>query len=87
METILMMPVPALKTIDITDDNKDNSQYIPLLYDLLRMLMIQVVVNLLYLFSHKDYSFFNDTFIKTLLFITVGISSYWLVLRKMIAFK
>ena len=55
--------------------------------DLSRMIMIQVVANILFNLSNPSkYPFFSSDFAKTLLFIIVGVSAYWLVLRKIITF-
>ena len=68
------------------------SYYIPLEYrsladDLLRMITLQFSANLLFNFSnpHK-YPILGYDFIRTLLFIIIGISLYWLVIRKLIIF-
>tara|TARA_Y100000590_G_C15356262_1_gene877120 strand:+ start:152 stop:409 length:258 start_codon:yes stop_codon:yes gene_type:complete len=85
METILMLPTDSMYTIQLPEEYK---QYYPLFYDLMRMFMVQIVVNLLfYLSNPKSYKFLNAMFMKTLLFIIVGISSYWLVIRKLVGFK
>lgn len=55
--------------------------------DLSRMIMIQVVANILFNLSNpKKYPFFSCDFILTLLFIVAGVSAYWLILRKIISF-
>ena len=63
------------------------SEYRSYLEDLSRMIMIQVVANILFNLSNpKKYPFLSADFIKTLLFIVAGVSAYWLVLRKLISF-
>lgn len=85
METILMLPTDSIYNIQLPEEYK---QYYPLFYDLMRMFMVQIVVNLLFFISNpKSYKFLNAMFMKTLLFIIVGISSYWLVIRKIVSFK
>ncbi len=63
------------------------SEYRSYVEDLSRMIIIQVVANMLFNLSNpKKYPFFSCDFAKTLLFIVVGVSAYWLVLRKIISF-
>ncbi len=55
--------------------------------DLSRMIMIQISANLLLSISSPDnYSFFSPQFLKTMLFIVIGVSVYWLVFRRVISF-
>jgi hypothetical protein len=62
-------------------------EYRSLVEDLCRMVMIQVVANFLFYTSDPSkHSFFSATFFKTLLFVVVGVCSYWLVLRKVVSF-
>ena len=63
------------------------SEYRSYVEDLSRMIMIQVVANMLFNLSNPTkYPLMGVDFIKTLLFIIVGVSAYWLVLRKLISF-
>ena len=64
------------------------SEYQPLCEDLLRMFSIQIMVNFLLVMTHPaQYSLLGIDFFKTFLYISVGISLYWLVIRKLICFK
>jgi hypothetical protein len=55
--------------------------------DLSRMIIIQLVANLLlYASDSRQYPLFGTTFFKTMLFIVVGVSVYWLIFRKLISF-
>ena len=63
------------------------SEYRSYVEDISRMIMIQVIANILFNLSNpKKYPFFSTDFVKTLLFIIVGVSAYWLVLRKIVSF-
>ena len=63
---------------------KDYRSYVE---DLSRMIIIQLVANLLlYASDSRQYPLFGATFFKTMLFIVVGVSVYWLVFRKLISF-
>ena len=62
-------------------------EYRSIVEDITRMTVIQLMVNSLFHLSNPaKYSFFNADFIKTLLFIVVGVASYWLVIRKIVSF-
>jgi len=65
-----------------------DKEYIPMINDLYRMSIIQIVAQLLFFFSNPaKNNFFDDTFIQTLTFILIGIISYWLVLKKIVIFN
>ena len=62
-------------------------EYRSLVEDLCRMVLIQVVAHFLFYTSDPEKNtFFSASFFKTLLFVIVGVSSYWLVLRRVISF-
>lgn len=84
-----------------SQDNQDNQGEIPYsiftinvpneyrsyFEDLSRMIMIQVVANMLFNLSNpKKYPLLSGDFIKTLLFIIAGVSAYWLIFRKIVSF-
>ena len=49
--------------------------------------MIQFVANILFNFSDPNkHPFLSIHFAKTLLFIMVGVSAYWLVFRRLVSF-
>ena len=55
--------------------------------DLSRMCMIQLVASLLFSMSNpQKYPILGADFFRTLLFIVVGVSAYWLVFRKVVSF-
>lgn len=62
-------------------------EYRPVCQDITRMLTIQIVTNyLLHLSNPQQNIFLSQDFIKTLLFLLVGISVYWLVFNKIVVF-
>lgn len=67
--------------IDIEPDN------IIILNDIIRMTTIQVVAHLLFSITDSSVNFFNTLFIKTLIFIIIGVATYWLFIKKIIKFK
>ena len=67
--------------IDIEPDN------IIILNDVIRMTTIQVVAHLLFSITDSSVNFLNTLFIKTLIFIIIGVATYWLFIKKIIKFK
>lgn len=66
--------------------NIDNENY-ALLNDIVRIVTIQVITQFLFCMNNNNISFFNITFIKTVLFICISILIYWLIIRKIINFN
>ena len=63
-------------------------EYKEYLNDLSRIVGIQVIANLFfYLSNPKKHLFFSNSFLNSLFFIVLGISTYWLILKKLITFK
>lgn len=54
------------------------------LYDISRVLTIQVITHILFVMNNSNISFFNVKFISTLIFLCIGVLFYWLVVRKLI---
>jgi hypothetical protein len=65
-----------------------NKEYLPMINDLYRMAIIQVVAQLLFFCTNpsKNY-FFDEMFMQTFIFIMVGIAVYWLILQKIVVFN
>ena len=60
-----------------------NKDYIPLINDLIRMAVIQIVAQTLFVTSSRGKeTFFNEVFIQTLFYILLGVLVYWLIIRK-----
>ena len=60
-----------------------NKDYIPLINDLIRMAVIQIVAQILFVTSSRGKeTFFNEMFIQTLFYILLGVLVYWLIIRK-----
>ena len=76
----------SLYEIDIS--SKIGNDYIPMMEDLLRFITIQVAIQfMLYSTSPSQFKMFSADFFMLLLFITIGVLFYWLILKKLIAFK
>ena len=66
----------------------DTSQYnLVALNDTLRMLVIQVVVQILFVLRNPEVELLSNIFIENTLFILLGVMVYWLVFNHIINFK
>ena len=67
--------------------SEDNTKF--MVYDIIRIVTIQVITQFLFVINNNgtDVSFFSGTFIKTLIFLCLGILVYWLILKKLIKSK
>lgn len=66
----------------------DTSQYnLVALNDTLRMLVIQVVVQILFVLRNPEVELLSNIFIENTLFILLGVMVYWLVFNHVIHFK
>ena len=62
-----------------------NPEYIALLDDIARMVTIQIVIQLMiFLSSPSTNSFFDIRFFEILLYVVLGVSAYWLVIKKLV---
>lgn len=59
---------------------------IDMIYDLLRMSTIQIITQVMFYMNNSSLSLFNETFIKTFVFINISITFYYLVVRKLFSF-
>ena len=55
---------------------------IDMLYDLLRMSTIQIITQIMFYMNNSSLSLFNETFVKTFIFINISIVFYYLIVRK-----
>jgi len=69
-------------TILLDTDNYN----ILIINDLMRMLIIQVVVQTLVFLRHDNLELFSTLFIENTLFILAGILIYWLVFNNIVVF-
>ena len=59
-----------------------NPEALPMIYDVMRTVTMQIVVQLLFSMNNPTVSVFNPTFIQTTLFLCLGIMIFWLVIYK-----
>jgi len=64
-----------------------NKEYIPLIYDILRMMSIQITIQFLYYINTDDNPFFTADFFLLLIYIVLGVCVYWLIIKKVLMFK
>ena len=62
-------------------NSEDN---INMVQDIVRIITLQVVTQTLFVMNNNNISFFNMTFIKTVIFLCLAILIYWLIIRKLI---
>jgi hypothetical protein len=72
----------ALYTITLS-----NPEYVGLLEDIVRMVIIQTTIQFLYFINNTESSFFSGDFILLVLYVVLGVCVYWLVFKKLIVFK
>jgi hypothetical protein len=73
----------SLYTINLNLDKK----YFYMVYDVLRMLTIQIVTQILFVSNNTNVSFFNLHFIKTTIFLCISIFIFWLIVNKLVEIK
>jgi uncharacterized membrane protein SirB2 len=54
--------------------------------DIIRMVLIQITIQLMFYMSSEDRPFFTEEFVLLVLYIVLGILLYWLVFKKAIKF-
>jgi hypothetical protein len=74
----------ALYTIDIS--SLLGSEYSVMFDDIVRMVLIQFTIQLMFYMSVPDKSFVTEEFVLLVLYIILGICLYWLVFKKMLKF-
>lgn len=65
-----------------------NSEYVGLVEDILRMVVIQTTIQFLYFInSNGGIPFFSADFFLLITYVVLGVCVYWLVFKKLIVFK
>ena len=76
----------SLYVIDIS--KRIGPEYVNMMNDIARFVTIQVVIQvMLFTMDGKAFPFFSADFLLLTIFIIVGVMAYWLVLKKLIAFR
>jgi hypothetical protein len=66
-----------------------DEQYIPMINDVIRITVIQVIAQFLFSLVRQEasFKFMSDIFVQTILFLLVGVLFYWLIVTKIITIK
>lgn len=71
-----LMEVNVTKIID--------KEYVPYIEDLIRMVILQVIINFMYFSKDPtNNAFFTIEFVELILYIIIGVSVYWLLFKKL----
>ena len=64
------------------------SEYIPMIEDVIRIYIIQIVVQfMLFVRAPYEFSIFDLNFLENLIYIGLGMCVYWLVFKRLVKFK
>jgi hypothetical protein len=61
-------------------------EYIEFINDLIRMIIIQVMIQFLFYLSNPSLGFFTGEFFLLIIYICLGVCVYWLIFKKLINF-
>jgi hypothetical protein len=65
-----------------------NKEYYPLMDDLTRMISILIITNILmFLNNPSKNKILSEYYVNIIVFVSLGIITYWLVLKKIIVFN
>ena len=64
-----------------------NPEIIPMIYDIIRIITLQIVTHSLFCMNNSAVSFFNPVFIQTVIFLSLSLVVYWLVIKKLFSFE
>lgn len=67
----------------INDFSSTNPEAVPMIYDILRTLTMQFIVQMLFSMNNPSVPFINSVFIQTTLFLCLGIMVFWLIVYKL----
>lgn len=74
----------ALHKVDVS--TKLGKEYPVMFDDIMRMVVIQFTIQLMFYLSSPDRGFFTEEFVLLVLYVILGVSLYWLVFRNIIVF-
>ena len=64
-----------------------SEEYKPLIEDIVRVFVILTVTEILFFVNNPNNTLFGKNYWDLLLFILVGVCTYWLLLKKIIVFE
>lgn len=63
-------------------------EYIPFIEDVTRILIIQIIFQIMLVFKNPmNYGFFDGDFIESLFYLTIGVCVYWLIFKRLVVVK
>ena len=74
-----------LKELDIT--KQIGHGYVPMIEDIIRMCLIQIVVQFMLSLRSSSFNIFDIDFLENLLYIVIGMCVYWLVFKRLVKLK
>lgn len=79
-------PTPSLHPIELSSTYGENAQHMA--NDLIRVIAIQCAVQLMLVLADSTgkTQFFSSLFLSLVIYISLGVMLYWLVLRKLFVF-
>ena len=67
--------------------NVSQKEYLGLIDDIARMIILQLSIQLMLYGSGMDSQFFSAEFVLLLIYIVLGVCLYWLVFKRFVVFK
>ena len=61
--------------------------YLSALNDIVRIVIMQIVVQILFTLRNPSISLFDSIFVENTIFIVIGLSVYWLIFNQLVKFK
>lgn len=80
--SLQLIIMEALYTITLS-----NPEYITLVEDIIRMVIIQTTIQFLYYINNAESAFFSVDFLLLVVYVVLGVCVYWLVFKKLVHFK
>ena len=62
-----------------------NEESLPMIYDIIRTITVQIIVQILFTMNNPSVSLMSITFIQTTLFLILGVIIFWLIAYKLIS--
>lgn len=75
----------SMFVVDVS--SKIGKEYIPLVDDVARMVLIQFMIQFMFHLSLPNFGLLTEEFVLLLLYIILGVCLYWLVFRNLVLFK
>lgn len=75
-----------LYEFDVT--TKLGKEYIPLIEDIVRVLIIQIIFQIMLVFKNPTtFGFFDGDFLESIFYLSIGVCVYWLIFKRLVVVK